>query len=81
MILDGKMANGQNVEEAIIGNSYTKVFFGLDNKGVDDLTKKLRMTFSEKEKKLLESQGNLQLGKYQKYKFLLLWHFQLEAFS
>lgn len=62
----------QNVGEAIIGNSYTKVFFGLDNKGVDDLTKKLRMTFSEKEKKLLESQGNLQLGKYQKYKFLLL---------
>ena len=53
-VLDGKMANGQNVGEAIIGNSYTKVFFGLDNKGVDDLTEKLRMTFSEKEKKLLE---------------------------
>lgn len=53
-VLDGKMANGQNVGEAIIGNSYTKVFFGLDNKGVDDITKKLRMTFSEKEKKLLE---------------------------
>lgn len=53
-VLDGKMANGQNVGEAIIGNSYTKVFFGLDNKGVDDITQKLRMTFSEKEKKLLE---------------------------
>ncbi|UYB50073.1 DUF87 domain-containing protein (plasmid) [Lysinibacillus capsici] len=53
-VLDGKMANGQNVGEAIIGNSYTKVFFGLDNKGVDDITEKLRMTFSEKEKKLLE---------------------------
>lgn len=53
-VLDGQMANGQNVGEAIIGNSYTKVFFGLDNKGVDDITQKLRMTFSEKEKKLLE---------------------------
>lgn len=53
-VLDGKMTNGQNVGEAIIGNSYTKVFFGLDNKGVDDLTEKLRMTFSDKEKKLLE---------------------------
>lgn len=53
-VLDGKMANGQNVGEAVIGNSYTKVFFGLDNKGVDDITEKLRMTFSEKEKKLLE---------------------------
>lgn len=53
-VLDGQMANGQNVGEAIIGNSYTKVFFGLDNKGVDDITEKLRMTFSEKEKKLLE---------------------------
>lgn len=53
-VLDGKMANGQNVGEAIIGNSYTKVFFGIDNKGVDDLTEKLRITFSEKEKKLLE---------------------------
>ncbi|MEK4387958.1 DUF87 domain-containing protein [Solibacillus sp. FSL W7-1464] len=53
-VLDGKMANGQNVGEAVIGNSYTKVFFGLDNKGVDDITEKLRMTFSDKEKKLLE---------------------------
>lgn len=53
-VLDGRMANGQNVGEAVIGNSYTKVFFGLDNKGVDDITEKLRMTFSEKEKKLLE---------------------------
>ncbi|MBX8946832.1 VirB4 family type IV secretion system protein [Lysinibacillus sp. K60] len=53
-VLDGKMANGQNVGEAVIGNSYTKVFFGLDNKGVDDITEKLRMAFSEKEKKLLE---------------------------
>lgn len=53
-VLDGQMANGQNVGEAIIGNSYTKVFFGLDNKGVDDITRKLRMTFSDKERKLLE---------------------------
>lgn len=52
-VLEGKMNNNTNVGEAIVGNSYTKVFFGLDNKGVDDIIEKLRMTFSDKEKKLL----------------------------
>ncbi|MDE1548535.1 VirB4 family type IV secretion system protein [Jeotgalibaca caeni] len=52
-VLDGTMTDGRNVGEAIIGNSYTKVFFGLDDKGVEDITEKLRMNFSEKEKKLL----------------------------
>lgn len=52
-VLDGTMTDGRNVGEAIIGNSYTKVFFGLDDKGVEDLTEKLRLAFSEKEKKLL----------------------------
>lgn len=52
-VLEGQMQNGANVGEAIIGNSYTKVFFGLDNKGVDDIVEKLRMRFSDKEKKLL----------------------------
>ena len=47
------MSDSKNVGEAIIGNSYTKVFFGLDDKGVEDLTDKLHMNFSEKEKKLL----------------------------
>ena len=48
------MQGGRNVGEAIVGNSYTKVFFGLDNKGVDDIVQKLRMNFSDKERKLLE---------------------------
>lgn len=53
-MIEGTTDNGQNIGEAIIGNSYTKVFFGLDGKGVDDVITKLRMTFSDKEKKLLE---------------------------
>ncbi|MDN6839299.1 MAG: DUF87 domain-containing protein [Tetragenococcus halophilus] len=53
-VIEGTTDSGQNIGEAIIGNSYTKVFFGLDGKGVDDVITKLRMTFSEKEKKLLE---------------------------
>ena len=53
-VIEGTTDNGQNIGEAIIGNSYTKVFFGLDGKGVDDVITKLRMTFSDKEKKLLE---------------------------
>lgn len=53
-VIEGKTDSGQNIGEAIIGNSFTKVFFGLDGKGVDDVITKLRMTFSEKEKKLLE---------------------------
>lgn len=53
-VIEGTTDSGQNIGEAIIGNSFTKVFFGLDGKGVDDVITKLRMTFSEKEKKLLE---------------------------
>ena len=53
-VIEGQTDIGQNIGEAIIGNSFTKVFFGLDGKGVDDITSKLRMNFSEKEKKLLE---------------------------
>lgn len=53
-VLDGTMDNGKNVGEAIIGNSYTKLFFGLDSKGLDDIENKLRINFSKKERKLLE---------------------------
>lgn len=42
-----------NIGEAIIGNSFTKIFFGLDGKGVDEVISKLHMKFSDKEKKLL----------------------------
>ncbi|MBC1228616.1 VirB4 family type IV secretion system protein [Listeria booriae] len=54
-VIEGRMKDGRNVGEAIIGNSYTKVFFGLDNKGVDDVVNKLQLKFSEKEMKLLRS--------------------------
>ncbi|MCO8296241.1 DUF87 domain-containing protein [Tetragenococcus halophilus] len=53
-VIEGTTDQGQNIGEAIIGNSFTNVFFGLNGKGVDDVITKLRMTFSEKEKKLLE---------------------------
>ena len=53
-VLDGTMDNGKNVGEAIIGNSYTKLFFGLDSKGLDDVETKLRVDFSNKERRLLE---------------------------
>ena len=53
-VLDGAMDNGKNVGEAIIGNSYTKVFFGLDNKGLQDIESKLSFHFSKKESRLLE---------------------------
>lgn len=52
-VLQGVLADGMNVGEAIVGNSYTKIFFGLDNKGVEDVIEKLQLNFSNKEKKLL----------------------------
>lgn len=52
-VLDGTMDNGRNVGEAIIGNSYTKLFFGLDNAGLNDIEEKLHMPFSAKERRLL----------------------------
>jgi len=48
-VLDGTMESGRNIGEAIIGNSFTKVFFGLDKNGLDDIQDKLEMNFSEKE--------------------------------
>lgn len=42
-----------NLGAATISNSHTKVFFGLGSEGVDDLINKLKMDFSDKEKKLL----------------------------
>ena len=48
-VIEGTTDTGQNIGEAI-GNAYTKVFFGLDGKGVDDVITKLRMTFSDKER-------------------------------
>lgn len=44
-----------NLGPAIIGNSFTKVFFGLDNSGVDELMKRLKENFSEEEQKLLRA--------------------------
>lgn len=52
-VIEGHTDNGMNIGEAIIGNSFTKVFFGLDGKGVDEVIAKLHMKFSDKERKLL----------------------------
>ena len=40
---------------AVVENSYTKVFFGIDNKGVDDLIEKLKLNFSKPEISLLRA--------------------------
>lgn len=53
-VIEGTTETGQNIGEAIIGNSFTKVFFGLDGKGIDDVVTKLRLKTSDKERKLLE---------------------------
>ena len=53
-VLEGTLDNGKNVGQAIIGNSYTKVFFGLDNQGLEDVENKLSVSFSEKERRLLK---------------------------
>ena len=52
-VIEGHTDNGMNIGEAIIGNSFTKVFFGLDGKGIDEVIAKLHMKFSDKERKLL----------------------------
>src|SRR5699024_9562494 len=53
-VLEGNMDNGKNVGQAIIGNSYTKVYFGLDNQGLEDIENKLSFQFYSKEKRLLK---------------------------
>src|SRR5665648_957082 len=40
---------------AVVENSYTKVFFRLDNKGVDELIDKLKLSFSKPEISLLRA--------------------------
>jgi len=52
-VLQGELVDGINIGQAIVGNSYTKIFFGLDNNGVEDVIEKLKLNFSNKEKKLL----------------------------
>ncbi|MFC5714391.1 VirB4 family type IV secretion system protein [Thalassorhabdus alkalitolerans] len=44
-----------NLGAGIIENSYTKMFFGLDNMGVDEVVSKLKIKFSEQEKSLLRA--------------------------
>jgi len=53
-VLDGNMGDGRNVGEAIVGNSYTKLFFGLDSGSIEQIENKLHIKFSKKERKLLE---------------------------
>lgn len=42
---------------AIVGNSYTKVFFGLEGREVDVLKSELKLSFSEKETSFLKRQS------------------------
>ena len=53
-VLDGSMGSGRNVGEAIVGNSYTKLFFGLDSGSIEQIESKLHIKFSNKERRLLE---------------------------
>lgn len=46
----------KNMGAAIIGNSFTKVFFGLEGREVDVLKEKLKLPFSEKEIGFLKRQ-------------------------
>src|SRR5699024_4856151 len=52
-VLEGTMENGKNVGQAIIGNSYTKIFIGLVNRVLEDFEEKLQIKFSSKERRLL----------------------------
>ena len=44
-----------NLGAAMIENSHTKLFFGLDNKGVEDVVKKINLSFSDEEISLLRA--------------------------
>ncbi|WP_148359494.1 VirB4 family type IV secretion system protein [Peribacillus simplex] len=44
-----------NLGAAMIENSHTKIFFGLDNKGVEDVVKKINLSFSDEEMSLLRA--------------------------
>lgn len=54
-----KLMKTMDIGAAITQNSFTKVFFGMDNKGVDDLIENLKMSFSNREIALMrgKSQG------------------------
>lgn len=54
-----RMMKTMDIGAAITQNSFTKVFFGMDNKGVDDLIENLKMSFSNREIALMrgKSQG------------------------
>lgn len=56
-VLNSKFSNSTSgdVGTAITENSFTKVFFGLDNKGVNDVIEKLAIKFSKKEVSLLRA--------------------------
>ena len=53
-VLKAKTTDGTNLGQAIVGNAFTKVFFGLDDMGVEDLSQRLKVRFSDKEQKLLK---------------------------
>lgn len=49
-----RLMKTMDIGAAITQNSFTKVFFGMDDKGVDDLIEKLSMSFSSREIALMK---------------------------
>lgn len=55
-VLNAKMKDDKmDVGTAITENSFTKIFFGLDDKGVDDIVSKLRLNLSREELAILRA--------------------------
>lgn len=55
-VLNAKMKDDKmDVGTAITENSFTKIFFGLDDKGVDDIVSKLRLNLSKEELSILRA--------------------------
>ncbi len=53
-ILNAKYENG-GIGDAILQNAFTKIFFGFEDKGVEDVVKSLNISLSNKELNLLKS--------------------------
>ncbi|MDK4011975.1 VirB4 family type IV secretion system protein [Staphylococcus aureus] len=59
-VLDAKLSNDKKVGEAIVANSYTKVFFGMDKNQLNGVMSKLGVDFSQKEQKRLKGKKQRQ---------------------
>ncbi len=53
-ILDAQYSSGK-IGDAILQNSFTKIFFGFEDRGVEDITARLKIRLSNKELNLLKA--------------------------